>query len=281
MDKSPFQKLPAERRNIIYEMVLQTPTDIALHAQIDTHIDSDMLATRQMTAQVNTEAARAARHCLELTRACKEIRSDTIALFYAINRFKFDPRLDIRVGQWGKASKRHYAEALQAVRRWLESISPAVRQNLKLHIHFAHVDASGSRGNLRPHRAVLWWKETRKLESSVLHSVMDPVNIYAVFEVTRCPFLECPACTTHPRPALTPLLANECQWAVLMIKRLFLVIPTANKNAAREEMEIAFRKHTAEVEQWIAAHPCGHDREVRERLQQSLDTVRMLVSDRS
>ncbi|KAF2767690.1 hypothetical protein EJ03DRAFT_352893 [Teratosphaeria nubilosa] len=275
MDKSPFKKLPAELRNIVYEMVLKTATEIALYPQIELEIDSDMVATRQMTAKSDAQSAKAARDCFALTMACKEIRSETIGLFYAINRFKFDPFLDIRVGQWGNASKQQYAEGLDAVRRWLESVPKAARQNIKLHIEFTYVDSSGSQNNLKPNRAVLWWKQTRKLESSILYSVVSPANIYAVFSVYHGNEFKYQHCTTHPRWAD----ASDCQRSVFNEKSLLCDIPTANKDAAREEIEKAFRGYAEEVERRMATYPCGLDQEVRRRLQQDLDTVRMLVSD--
>lgn len=72
MDASPFRRLPAELRNVIFfEQALHKPNGINM-----------------LTAQWHKPTAAYAL-CMALTRTGREIRADTLAMFYAIVEFMF------------------------------------------------------------------------------------------------------------------------------------------------------------------------------------------------
>lgn len=73
MDASPLNKLPAELRNNIYELALHNPGGIDIDV---------MFANKIITAQ-------ASQQLLALTETCKQIRQESLPLFYATNTFSF------------------------------------------------------------------------------------------------------------------------------------------------------------------------------------------------
>ena len=72
MEASPFAKLSAEIRNMIYEHALRVPIPIVLEADER----CKKFARKSVRASVNA-----------LTKTCREIRLDTTEMFYALNDF--------------------------------------------------------------------------------------------------------------------------------------------------------------------------------------------------
>lgn len=80
MDNSPFSKLSAELRNMIYEYALKQERPI--------------IVTAYSTAKhTEHEHHTADRHPLALAQTCQEIRGESLQLFYAVNTFTLSFRL--------------------------------------------------------------------------------------------------------------------------------------------------------------------------------------------
>jgi hypothetical protein len=79
MDASPLSRLPAEIRNIIYELVLEDPEETVLGPA-----DSQKPGRKLKLALAQR---RALDSTANLTRTCKAVRKETVELFYAIKYF--------------------------------------------------------------------------------------------------------------------------------------------------------------------------------------------------
>ena len=82
MEASPFAKLSAEIRNMIYEHALRVPIPIVLEA--DERCEN--FPSKSVPASVNA-----------LTKTCREIRLDTTEMFYALNDFTISCNDNFRI----------------------------------------------------------------------------------------------------------------------------------------------------------------------------------------
>ncbi|KAF2767691.1 hypothetical protein EJ03DRAFT_144733 [Teratosphaeria nubilosa] len=167
--------------------------------------------------------------------ACKEIRTEVLAMFFAISEFEFYPFKPGRQARfWSCEIKLIYSRALHVLRKWLELLPQAAAKTIKMHIQLEPVDYA-----VQLDRAADWWEQTRELERSILHAVMDPANIFAMFrlEVARRSW---------------GFVGPNChQQAVLLCSGIHFDIPAADSNAAQEEVKRTLDAQSASIEHYV------------------------------
>jgi len=114
MDDSPLRKLPAELRNTIYEMASYVPEGVVVNkmAHRSQHVEEE--STAAGATMTTSATASQSPHLLALTHVCKEIRTEVLGTFYAINNF----RLVLPVFASTKPTQANFFD----VRAWLDTL---------------------------------------------------------------------------------------------------------------------------------------------------------------
>jgi hypothetical protein len=154
MEHSPFQKLPAELRNEMFELVVVLPHDIQIQTH-EQHGYGDCESTdcshqhcqlhecrRHGKARicqnygVDRDKRQAVRDALAFTATCKQIRTETRSTFYSWNKFVANldwyscDELELRL-----KSAPEFREAFEVLRTWIKTLAGAAGLN-KVDIKF-------------------------------------------------------------------------------------------------------------------------------------------------
>ncbi|KAK3642326.1 hypothetical protein LTR22_016140 [Elasticomyces elasticus] len=178
MDKSPLRRLPAELRNVIYELVLVTDADelgynnITLFASTDGRIPANCKYERKDVhiAAIATDKCRT-RTALSMTLTCREIRTETLPMFLHLNSFVLQHATG-KMGIWSLQREQVYTNTLKVFCKWLKLFPASAVNALTLHISFLG-------GNIHElgKRPTLWWNGCRRVEKNILHQFVQPSNI--------------------------------------------------------------------------------------------------------
>lgn len=110
MENSPLGKLAPELRNDIYERVFEATECLTL-VRLNGH------------GAIVALDSNGARRALALTQTCKEMRTETLQMFYGTTAFEIVPLLASNcLGHWSKAVSAEYSRSLIACRDWLQRV---------------------------------------------------------------------------------------------------------------------------------------------------------------
>lgn len=103
MERSPFQRLPAELRNSIYERALSAPGPIS-----GRYSHKDAAWTFELTFKYGIT--------LGITRTCRQIYNESKDLVFALNSFEIKATFDGITGSWLRFSGRFLGLQLSLMR---------------------------------------------------------------------------------------------------------------------------------------------------------------------
>ncbi|KAK5700369.1 hypothetical protein LTR17_022977 [Elasticomyces elasticus] len=179
MDASPLRKLPAELKNVIYELVLVADAGSSGSRELVIFASKDGkkpdYRSRHDDARITTRAEhkQRARNAMSLTTTCKEIRAETLQMFYHLNTFVLAwAARRHSVGNWGWQREKGYTKALTVCKQWLESLPVKASSTVNLNILF-----EASKADEAGKRPAYWWRGCRRVEKNVLGGVLPLANI--------------------------------------------------------------------------------------------------------
>lgn len=262
MDQSPLGRLAGELRNRICELVLYEPGGF------------DFMYTRSGNFKCNYPlvfnsalphgSGDRSFHLLTLTTVCKDIRAETISLFYGINTFKIETRVHLGNGHWGFGCMKAYESDLKATRRWLQAIGKYNAAQIESLI-IVHKPWE----LLRPETGTnnKWWNAARRTEKKFLHPFVHQSRIYVKTVYECLPRVNIYA-LTEPNPELCNklTLGNPRYFAT---KALVIVLPTDAKSKARDSVGRAFSEKLS----MLKSHE-GHACVIGDLLSSMLEDVR-------
>lgn len=259
MDASPLRTLPPELRNTIYDLVLCVPWPVGLQLVIN----PTKIGTRQSVKSLKCTRSPDVRNALSLTETCKEIRNETPAMFYAINRFTFFASIH--------QERNKHDTLLSAIRdvrqcrQWLDSIGPRSAEALtRLAVS---INADFHPASFRD-RLDVW-----VVMGEQLHSVLDPgvmsLGVPVIFKIPR----------SSPRIRFGNRFRTCHPDVIADLTRDSFLLPFTDKKLASEAVEAKYTSKMDEVDQRAAEYSCCV-RPSAEEIRRQLDVCRTFLQTR-
>ncbi|KAK5686492.1 hypothetical protein LTS10_002611 [Elasticomyces elasticus] len=189
----------------------------------------------------DTQRARAA---LSMTMTCREVRAETLAMFYHLNIFVLrSPAHRLGRGKWGWQREKEYVNSLTACSEWLKTLPACASNAMTLHVK-SFTTVIGPLGK----RPAYWWKCCRRVETQTLHKVLQPSSIRQLTHVRLVPDWKIPSQCSNCNGVRIPGI-SQCDHIVYDL-------PAWDKSESRRVVEWTAQAKVKEIAAVLEAACC-------------------------